>query len=100
MFANIFVGLGVSLVTNICITMLTEFVPNDNSGVAISVFVRYAVACIGTVASFPMLDAMGSGWCFTLWALLGLVSSGTIYALRKLAPGGRQKMIQSSELSK
>jgi MFS family permease len=91
MFANVFVGLGVSLVTNICITMLTEFVPNDSSGVAVSVFVRYSVACIGTVASFPMLDAMGSGWCFTFWALLGLISGIIIYALRKLAPRGRQK---------
>lgn len=97
MFANILVGLGVSLVTNICITMLTEFIPNDHSGVAVSVFVRYVVACIGTVVSFPMLGRLGSGWCFTFWGLLGVTSSVVIVILRAIGPRWREKMIASSK---
>lgn len=68
------------------IIIISEFMPGDPRGLAASVFIRNVLGCVGTVVAAPMLSSLGSGWTFTLWALVALASTSVIIAVTKCGP--------------
>jgi len=92
MIANLFTGIGISLIIGITMTMLTEFIPRDNRGTASTVFFRFGLGCVGTGIADPMVKSLGCGWTFTLWALVALASSGAIILLKIYGPKWRKDM--------
>ncbi|PHH69715.1 hypothetical protein CDD83_5633 [Cordyceps sp. RAO-2017] len=74
--------------------MLTEFVHTRSSaGVAVNNFVRNILSCVGTVVAAPWIDALGSGWVFTIVALFCMVAGFLgIWMLRRNAHRWRRAM--------
>ncbi|KAL3960912.1 hypothetical protein ACCO45_006029 [Purpureocillium lilacinum] len=75
-------------------TMLTEFVHKRSSaGVAVNNFVRNILSCVGTVVAAPWINAIGTGWVFTIIAVFCLASGYFgIWILRRNAPRWRKDM--------
>ncbi|EED22686.1 bicyclomycin resistance protein, putative [Talaromyces stipitatus ATCC 10500] len=95
MIANFFTGFGMIIIISVGITMISEFMPGDPRGLAASVFIRNVLGCVGTVVAAPMLDELGNGWTFTLWALVALASASVIVAITKFGPQWRESMVAS-----
>lgn len=93
---NFFFGLGSMLIFSLSTTMLTEFMPRRASaGIAINNFVRNTFSFAGAVVAEPLLRAIGNGWLCTILGLWSLISGVlVIMAMKKWAPGWREKMMQ------
>ncbi|OJJ45141.1 hypothetical protein ASPZODRAFT_70199 [Penicilliopsis zonata CBS 506.65] len=64
--ANFVYGFAGMIVTNVTMTMLTEFVPRRSTmGVAVNNLVRNSLSCVAAVIAQPMISNMGNGWTFT-----------------------------------
>jgi multidrug resistance protein len=97
MIANFFFGIGSMLIFSLATTMLTEFMPKRASaGIAINNFVRNIFSFIGAVVAEPIINAIGNGWLMTILGLWSLFSGiAVILAMRRWAPGWREKMVQA-----
>ncbi|OAQ82754.1 multidrug resistance protein [Purpureocillium lilacinum] len=89
-----FFGVSSMLVFSAATTMLTEFVHKRSSaGVAVNNFVRNILSCVGTVVAAPWINAIGTGWVFTIIAVFCLASGYFgIWILRRNAPRWRKDM--------
>ena len=93
MIANFFYGIGSMLIFAMATTMLTEFMPKQSSnGVALNNFVRNIFSCVGAVVAAPIIKAIGDGWLFTILGVWTLLSSLTIWAMRRFGPKWRETM--------
>lgn len=81
------------LITNVTMTMLTEFTPKKSStGVAVTNLLRNSLACVAAVIEEPLAHAMGSGWLFTAACLLCLLSGGSLIFMRRNRERWSEKM--------
>ncbi|UNI20742.1 hypothetical protein JDV02_006804 [Purpureocillium takamizusanense] len=89
-----FFGVSSMLVFSAATTMLTEFVHKRSSaGVAVNNFVRNILSCVGTVVAAPWINAIGTGWVFTIIAIFCLASGYFgIWILRRNAARWRRDM--------
>jgi predicted MFS family arabinose efflux permease len=93
MIANFFYGIGSMLIFAMATTMLTEFMPKQSSnGVAVNNFVRNIFSCVGAIVAAPIIKAVGNGWLFTILGVWALLSSLTIWAMRRFGPKWREAM--------
>ncbi|XHG01487.1 hypothetical protein AWENTII_004868 [Aspergillus wentii] len=93
MIANFFFGIGSMLIFSMATTMLTEFMPKKSSaGVALNNFMRNILACVGSLVTAPLIDAIGNGWLLTIVGLLGFASSSVLFVMKVYGPRWRQKM--------
>lgn len=91
--ANFFFGVGAMLIMGISNTMLTEFMPGKaTAGIALTVFVRMVLSCVGTIVATPIIDGIGNGWTFTIFGLVAAVSGMAIVLMRVRASRWRQHM--------
>lgn len=74
--------------------MLTEFMPKRSSGgVAVNNFVRNIFSCIGAIAAQPVINAIGTGWLFTILGIFTWVTGYIcIWTLKKKSPEWRKSM--------
>ncbi|KUI68027.1 MFS antiporter QDR3 [Cytospora mali] len=97
--ANFFFGIGSMLVFGAVTTMLTEFTPKkSSSGVAVNNFVRNIIACIATVVTQPLLNAMGPGWMCTMVGLFAFVTGNASILAIKLR-GPKWRVIMDTKLN-
>lgn len=67
----------------ICGTLLTDLNPNDSATVQASYnMVRCALSATGIAALQPVINAMGLGWCFTIYAAIGFLCVPMCITLR------------------
>ena len=67
----------------ICGSLLTDWNPQRSATVqASSNLVRCALGAAGVAALQPMIDAIGTGWCFTVFAMLGVLCIPLLLLLR------------------
>lgn len=93
LIANFFYGVGAMLITNVTMTMLTEFVPKKSTtGVAVTNLVRNTLACVAAVIAEPLINAIGNGWLFTAACLLCLISGLSLVLMRKNREKWSEKM--------
>ncbi|RJE25040.1 Major Facilitator Superfamily [Aspergillus sclerotialis] len=93
LIANFFFGFGCMLITNVTMTMLTEFTPKKSStGVAVTNLLRNSLACVAAVIEEPLANVMGSGWLFTAACLLCLLSGGSLIFMRRNRERWSEKM--------
>ncbi|KAJ6440363.1 multidrug resistance protein [Purpureocillium lavendulum] len=87
-------GVASMLVFSAATTMLTEFVHKRSSaGVAVNNFVRNILSCVGTVVAAPWINAIGTGWVFTIIAVFCMAAGFFgIWILRRNAPRWRKDM--------
>ncbi|KAF6817045.1 MFS multidrug resistance [Colletotrichum musicola] len=87
-------GASSMLVFGAATTMLTEFMPKRSSGgVAVNNFVRNIFSCVGAIAAQPWINAIGSGWVFTILGIFTWITGYLcVWVLRKKAPEWRKDM--------
>ncbi|PHH82776.1 hypothetical protein CDD82_4850 [Ophiocordyceps australis] len=87
-------GFASMLVFSASTTMLTEFVHSRSSaGVAVNNFVRNILSCVGIIVAAPWINAIGTGWVFTILAIFCLAFGfAGIWVLRRNASRWRQHM--------
>ncbi|WYZ41641.1 hypothetical protein EsH8_V_000536 [Colletotrichum jinshuiense] len=87
-------GASSMLVFGAATTMLTEFMPKRSSGgVAVNNFVRNIFSCIGAIAAQPVINAIGTGWLFTILGIFTWVTGYIcIWTLKKKSPEWRKSM--------
>lgn len=74
--------------------MLTELIrKRSSSGVAVNNFVRNTLSCTGAIVAAPWINAIGTGWVFTILCICCLIISYIcIFLLRKNATKWRKAM--------
>ena len=74
--------------------MLTEFVRKKSSaGVAVNNFLRNILSCVFTIVAAPWIDAMGTGWVFTIVCFFCFVTGSLcIWTLSRNAQKWRKDM--------
>ncbi|KAJ5518117.1 Major facilitator superfamily domain general substrate transporter [Penicillium expansum] len=83
LLGNFFYGFGGMILTNVTMTMLTEFTPkNSTIGVAVNNLMRNSLSCVSAVIAQPLFDAIGTGWSFTAVCLFCLLSGVPLILLR------------------
>ncbi|OQE05089.1 hypothetical protein PENVUL_c027G05373 [Penicillium vulpinum] len=83
LLGNFFYGIGGMILTNVTMTMLTEFTPkNSTIGVAVNNLVRNSLSCVSAIIAQPLFDAIGTGWSFTAIGLFCLLSGIPLIFLR------------------
>lgn len=75
MIASFLYGISSMTVFGTCMTYLIDTLPGrGSSGVAVNNLCRMTMAAVATFIAQPMQDsAMGFGWMYTFWGLLGLL---------------------------
>jgi hypothetical protein len=64
------------ILTNVTITILTEFIPkNSIIGVAVNNLIRNSLSYLSAVITQPLFDAIGTGWSFAAACLFCLLTS-------------------------
>ena len=80
--------------------MLTEFMPkNASHGIAANNFIRNISGGISGIVAEPMIRAIGNGWCFTIWAIIGAIS-GPLVILLMMRYGAEWTVKMDRELNK
>jgi uncharacterized membrane protein len=75
LIGNFFYGFAGMILTNVTMTMLTEFTPKRSTmGVAVNNLLRNSLSCVSAVIAQPLFDAIGTGWSFTAACLFCLLS--------------------------
>ncbi|PKX96937.1 putative MFS transporter [Aspergillus novofumigatus IBT 16806] len=83
LIGNFFYGLAGMILTNVTMTMLTEFTPKrSTTGVAVNNLMRNSLSCVSAVIAQPLFDAIGTGWSFTAACLFCLLSGIPLILLR------------------
>ncbi|CAP96132.1 Pc21g12350 [Penicillium rubens Wisconsin 54-1255] len=83
LLGNFFYGFGGMILTNVTMTMLTEFTPkNSTIGVAVNNLMRNSLSCVSAIIAQPLFDAIGTGWSFTAVCLFCLLSGVPLILLR------------------
>ncbi|KXG49612.1 Major facilitator superfamily domain, general substrate transporter [Penicillium griseofulvum] len=83
LLGNFFYGVGGMILTNVTMTMLTEFTPkNSTIGVAVNNLMRNSLSCVSAIIAQPLFDAIGTGWSFTAVCLFCLLSGVPLILLR------------------
>ncbi|KAM0398127.1 hypothetical protein HYE67_010900 [Fusarium culmorum] len=87
-------GISSMLVFSVATTMLTELIrKRSSSGVAVNNFVRNTLSCTGAIVAAPWINAIGTGWVFTILCICCLIISYIcIFLLRKNATKWRKAM--------
>lgn len=81
------------LISNVTITMLTEFAPKRSSaGVAVNNLLRNTLACVAAIVAEPLMSAIGNGWTFTIASIICGASGLTLILLKLNAEKWRKKM--------
>ncbi|KAF1955024.1 hypothetical protein CC80DRAFT_392181, partial [Byssothecium circinans] len=79
-----FTGVAQVFVFVTCGTLLTDFNPEKSSTVQASYnLVRCALSASGIAGVDAMIRAMGVGWCFTTFALLGALCGPLLCVLKE-----------------
>ncbi|KAI1315665.1 hypothetical protein EDD11_000558 [Mortierella claussenii] len=89
-----FVGFGMMMVFSSTTTALVDANSDNNmatSAVACNSFARGVTGAIGGFAALPLMDAMGSGWLYTFWALMTLLGSCGLVLMVVKAKSWRQR---------
>ncbi|KGO76907.1 Major facilitator superfamily domain, general substrate transporter [Penicillium italicum] len=93
LIGNFFYGFGGMILTNVTMTMLTEFTPKKSTiGVAVNNLMRNSLSCVSAVIAQPLFDAIGTGWSFTAACLFCLLSGIPLILLRMKREEWSQKM--------
>ncbi|EAW18090.1 MFS transporter [Aspergillus fischeri NRRL 181] len=83
LIGNFFYGFAGMILTNVTMTMLTEFTPKRSTmGVAVNNLMRNSLSCVSAVIAQPLFDAIGTGWSFTAACLFCLLSGVPLILLR------------------
>ncbi|EAW14727.1 putative MFS transporter [Aspergillus clavatus NRRL 1] len=83
LIGNFFYGFAGMILTNVTMTMLTEFTPKRSTmGVAVNNLLRNSLSCVSAVIAQPLFDAIGTGWSFTAACLFCLLSGIPLILLR------------------
>ncbi|KAJ5505193.1 Major facilitator superfamily domain general substrate transporter [Penicillium fimorum] len=83
LLGNFFYGVGGMILSNVTMTMLTEFTPkNSTIGVAVNNLMRNSLSCVSAIIAQPLFDAIGTGWSFTAVCLFCLLSGIPLILLR------------------
>ncbi|KAI1081029.1 major facilitator superfamily transporter [Whalleya microplaca] len=79
-------------------TLLTDLNPNQSSTAAASAnIVRCALAAGGLAALQPLIDAVGPGWCFTIFGLLSGLCGLLLLLEIQLGPRWRQSRLVQNQ---
>lgn len=77
-----------------CGTLLTDLNPHHSSTAQASYnLVRCALAGGGLAALQAIIDALGVGWCFSVYAGICLVTVPLLWALQRLGLNWRRKAV-------
>ncbi|RHZ53847.1 MFS transporter [Aspergillus thermomutatus] len=83
LIGNFFYGFAGMILTNVTMTMLTEFTPKRSTmGIAVNNLMRNSLSCVSAVIAQPLFDAIGTGWSFTAACLFCLLSGIPLILLR------------------
>ncbi|GLA00564.1 hypothetical protein AnigIFM60653_009314 [Aspergillus niger] len=93
LIGNFFYGFSGMILTNVTMTMLTEFTPKKSTvGVAVNNLLRNSLSCVSAVIAQPLFDAIGTGWSFTAACLFCLLSGIPLILLRMKREEWSRKM--------
>ncbi|KAF9208613.1 hypothetical protein BGZ49_008273 [Haplosporangium sp. Z 27] len=90
------VGFGMMMVFSSATTALVDANSDNNmatSAVACNSFARGVVGAIGGFTALPLQSAMGSGWLYTLWAILTIFGAFGLVLMVLKAKSWREKAI-------
>lgn len=92
-----FIGLSMQGVFTVLSTLLVDIHPDcPSTAQAASNLVRCELAAGGLAVLDVLLRAIGPGWCFVLWAGLGILSIPCLYLLQKWGLVWRQRRAASA----
>lgn len=87
-----FIGLSMQGVFTVLSTLLVDIHPDcPSTAQAASNLVRCELAAGGLAVLDVLLRAIGPGWCFVLWAGLGILSIPCLYLLQRRGLVWRQR---------
>ncbi|KAK1142345.1 hypothetical protein N8T08_007897 [Aspergillus melleus] len=93
LIGNFFYGASAMILTNVTMTMLTEFTPKKSTvGVAVNNLLRNSLSCVSAIIAQPLFDAIGTGWSFTAACLFCLLSGIPLIFLRMKRKEWSRKM--------
>ncbi|PYH54686.1 MFS transporter [Aspergillus niger CBS 101883] len=93
LIGNFFYGFSGMILTNVTMTMLTEFTPKKSTvGVAVNNLLRNSLSCVSAVIAQPLFDAIGTGWSFTAACIFCLLSGIPLILLRMKREEWSRKM--------
>ncbi|KAG0232759.1 hypothetical protein BGW42_007919 [Actinomortierella wolfii] len=95
------VGFGMMMVFSSATTALVDSNADNNmatSAVACNSFARGLTGAIGGFLALPLMDAMGSGWLYTFWALLTILGSFGLLLMILRAETWRQRALEKKKL--
>ncbi|KAI9760344.1 MAG: hypothetical protein M4579_001748 [Chaenotheca gracillima] len=82
----------------ICGTLLTDLNPGRSATVQASYnLVRCALSAAGIAALQALIDRVGVGWCFTMYAIIGALCAPMCLALRQWGWGWRKRQIERAK---
>jgi MFS family permease len=85
--AAFWVGLGLMGTFNALNTYTAEVSPAEKAEViATKYIVQYAFAATSTAVVVPLIDAIGVGWCFTIFVALDMLGGVMVLVITRLGP--------------
>lgn len=95
-----FIGLSMQGVFTVLSTLLVDIHPDcPSTAQAASNLIRCEVAAGGLAVLDVLFRAVGPGWCFVLWAGLGLLSLPCLYLLEIRGLAWRQRRLLNAAIS-
>ena len=97
MIGEVLIGLSAGLIFSLVTTVLVEILPQRGASlVALNSLGRNFFATIGTAIAQPIQSAIGSGWLFSIFALVSLVSILVIILMRRYGRQWREAAVAAS----
>ncbi|KAF9973544.1 hypothetical protein BGZ73_003207 [Actinomortierella ambigua] len=95
------VGFGMMMVFSSATTALVDSNAENNmatSAVACNSFARGLTGAVGGFIALPLLDAIGNGWLYTMWAILTIFGSFGLLLMLLRAETWRQRALEKKKL--
>lgn len=85
-------GIASMIIFGTTMTYLVDALPGrGSSATAVSNLVRMILAAVATFVGEPLQNALGFGWLYTMWGLLGLALVSLLVLLRRNGKAWREK---------
>ena len=96
MLSEVSLGLSIGLIFSLATTLLVEMIPQRSASlVALNSLVRNLFATLGTAIAQPLQSAIGSGWLFTIFAIIELASLFVILLMQRHGQRWREAAVRT-----
>lgn len=93
LIASFLYGLSSMIIFGTAMTYLVDALPGrGSSGVAVNNLARMVLAAVATFVASPLEDALGYGWMYTMWGIIGLSLVGLIVLIKVKGKEWREKV--------